>query len=232
MARLACALAEFTDTPAWHHRQAVSGVAPIHAEGLAITGWRQLLSQDGKNLIEAVGAEIDALIRSAEDERADAMGEIISQSNEFISHFMGVLCATPGSHPATLAMMEAASLIAGLTVQHFKMIEDRHRRSQVCAALRPPIEVPGHASYPSGHATQSYLIALCVDAVLAGASAARTGLVVSVLADRIARNREIAGVHYASDSAAGRQLAGNLATVVLAVPSFAALVVRAKAEWV
>ena len=74
---------------------------------------------------------------------------------------MSVLCATPGSHLATLAMMEAASLIADLTVQHFKMIEDRHRPSQVCAALRPPIEVPGHASCPSGHATQSYLIALC-----------------------------------------------------------------------
>lgn len=80
MARLACALAEFTDTPAWHHRQAVSGVAPIQAEGLAITGWRQLLSQDGKNLIEAVGAEIDALIRSAEDERADAMGKFFRRA--------------------------------------------------------------------------------------------------------------------------------------------------------
>ena len=73
-------LAEFTDTPAWHHRQTVSGVAPIHAEGLAITGWRQLLSQDGKNLIEAVGAEIDALIRSAEDERADAKGKFFRRA--------------------------------------------------------------------------------------------------------------------------------------------------------
>jgi membrane-associated phospholipid phosphatase len=37
-------------------------------------------------------------------------------------------------------------------------LPNRPRPSQLSAALMPPIAVPGHASYPSGHSTQSHLL--------------------------------------------------------------------------
>ena len=224
-------LAEFTDTDAWRNRQRQAGQAAPKKNGLYITPWRARLTKGGRELVGAVNDEIDALIRLAEDERADALGEILSQSNEFITHFMSVLCATPGSHPATGAVIEAASFIAGLAAQHFKMLEDRRRPSQVCAALRPPMEVPGHASYPSGHATQAFLIARTLEAVLDGTPSAAAQPVVEALAERIARNREIAGFHYPSDTAAGRELAAQLWDAIENRPLFSAAVGAAHAEW-
>ena len=52
---------------------------------------------------------------------------------------------------------------------HYKAKFNRERPSQVCPALLPPIPVPGHASYPSGHATQAHLMALCVADVVRNA---------------------------------------------------------------
>jgi hypothetical protein len=40
----------------------------------------------------------------------------------------------------------------------------------------------------------------------------------SVLADEVARNREIAGLHYPSDSAGGKDLAGSLLTALKNCP--------------
>ena len=42
----------------------------------------------------------------------------------------------------------------------------RVRPSQLCPALMPPLAVPGHASFPSGHSTQAHLIAECLKLVL------------------------------------------------------------------
>ena len=42
----------------------------------------------------------------------------------------------------------------------------------------------------------------------------------NALAWRIARNREIAGFHYASDSAAGRDLAKDILAVLSGMPQF------------
>src|SRR5262249_40019239 len=56
-----------------------------------------------------------------------------------------------------------------------------------------------------------------------------------VLADRVARNREIAGLHYPSDSTAGVTLAGAITDKILLdreyLPKFTKLVDAAKAEW-
>ncbi len=56
----------------------------------------------------------------------------------------------------------------------------------------------------------------------------------SVLADEIARNREIAGLHYPSDSAGGARLADLLNTTIFtagAVPMFDSAIADAVVEW-
>lgn len=150
-----------------------------------------------------VQTEISNLVTAASDERADALAEILSQSDEFISYFLNMMTASPSAYPATMKVLSIASLVGTFVAMYFKNLYRRPRPSQLCPALLPPIEVPGHASFPSGHSTQAHLMALCMADVLAGTMFDDLW----TLADCIARNREIAGLHYASDTAAGKAFA-------------------------
>jgi len=50
----------------------------------------------------------------------------------------------------------------------------RPRASQLSPSLMPPVDVPGHASYPSRHATESYLLAGILGDVLPAAATTET----------------------------------------------------------
>ena len=115
-----------------------------------------------------------------------------------------MMTAQPGAYPATTKVLSIASLVGTFVAMYFKNSYSRPRPSQLCPALLPPIEIPGHASFPSGHSTQAQLMVLCMNDVFNVLRQHNT-LVDNLwtLADRIARNREIAGLHYASDTAAG-----------------------------
>ena len=104
----------------------------------------------------------------------------------------------------------------------------------------PPIAVPGHAAYPSGHATQARLVAACAKLALPdpndvsglpNPTTVALSAALDVLATRIARNREIAGLHYPSDSGAGAELATFCLDLLKSVQIFKDVVALAKAEW-
>jgi hypothetical protein len=159
--------------------------------------------------------ELTALIRLAEDERPDALGEIIAQNDSFSSYFMAALGISPRTHPNTCLLLQIGGLIGCYGSMHFKNLYQRRRPSQLAPGLMPPIPVPGHPAYPSGHSTQAHLMALCVrEALPAPMVQNRLGVVIDELADRIARNREIAGLHFASDSRGGANLAQSLFDVL------------------
>lgn len=63
------------------------------------------------------------------------------------------------THPYTLGLCKIAETVGFFLAMHFKARFNRPRPSRISHELLPPVEGPGHASYPSGHATQSYLIA-------------------------------------------------------------------------
>ena len=86
----------------------------------------------------------------------------------------------------------------------------RRRPNAVLATIRPVIPVPWHASYPSGHATQAVVIAR----LLATLAPASTGDLME-FAFRVGHNREVAGVHYPSDTSAGFSLGWQLGAVFL-----------------
>ncbi len=158
----------------------------------------------GLNAEAVVADEITQLVTAASDERADALADILSQSDEFISYFLNMMTARPGAYPYTTKVLGIASLVGTFVAMYFKNLYSRPRPSQLCPALLPPIEVPGHASFPSGHSTQAHLMALCMNDVLNGLPQQNTMIDdLWTLADCIARNREIAGLHYPSDTAAG-----------------------------
>ena len=183
-------------------------------------------------------SEVDHLVTAASNERADALGEIMAQSDEFISWFLNTMTARPGAYPATTLVLAIASQASILPIMHLKALYARPRPSELCPALLPPIAVPGHSSFPSGHSTQAHLMALCMTEVLTGLpqQPAMTDILWT-LAGRIARNREIAGLHYRTDSKAGVALAHAILPLLQApLPSgqpscYHRAVLAAKAEW-
>jgi hypothetical protein len=176
------------------------------------------------------------------------MGAILSQDVEFFTDFLAVLTIKPGSHPQTWRVLNIASLIGSFTALYFKDKYDLPRPSQLCPALLPPIPVPGHSSWPSGHSTQAHLMKNCMLRVFAETTTTATPTMLAipaadqvvlksdltVLADAIARNREIAGLHYCKDSDGGARLAYLLDTAILttgAVTLFDDAIVAASYEW-
>ena len=118
---------------------------------------------------------------------------------------------------------------------------NRPRPTQYYPTLYPPLPVPGHSSYPAGHAVIAQLTANVLIEVTAGAGAAspyRNSLL--KLATEIGRNRVIAGFHFWSDIDAG-VTAANMTYQFLSgmtagapVPpnfDFASAINAAKAEW-
>lgn len=75
---------------------------------------------------------------------------------------------------------------------------NRPRPSFVLPAIEPVVAVPGHSSYPSGHATQSIVIAHILSRLKPDFAAQLHNL-----AFKIGVNREVAGLHYPSDTKAG-----------------------------
>jgi hypothetical protein len=168
-------------------------------------------------------SEIEKLVIAARDERADALAEIVAQHDSFADYFFALLTIEPGMYPATSLLINISSIVAAVTVLYYKygvphIYDPRPRPSQVCPALLPPVPVPGHPSYPSGHATEAHLIELVLNDVFSAAGNSNRADAMqydlSALADRIARNREIAGLHYPSDSAAGKKLAQDIHTLL------------------
>ena len=99
-----------------------------------------------------------------------------------------------------LTIGEAIPIIFALKKQH-----DRVRPSALDPTLTPCIEIPGHATYPSGHATQAYLFAYLYSEV----DPANTENYFR-RASEIAIRREEAGIHFSSDTEAGRELARQI----------------------
>jgi hypothetical protein len=156
------------------------------------------------------------------DERRE---EIKAQADQFVSYFFPILMMHQYSHPRTY---ELVSVSSGLTdfIYVFKARFNRARPSQLSPSLQPMIIVPGHPAYPSGHGFQGRLMALLLAEVRPDA---RAELI--AMGDRIAFNREIAGLHYPSDTKAGQSLAEQVLALMKRTPRFQELLADAKAEW-
>lgn len=86
-----------------------------------------------------------------------------------------------------------------------KYKNNRVRPSFITKKLKPCIEVPGHPSYPSGHSIQAYMLANILSDKYPNKKED-----LFRIADKIAKNRELAGVHYRSDTEFGKYLAKKL----------------------
>jgi PAP2 superfamily len=102
-------------------------------------------------------------------------------------------------------------------VKDFKWMFMRARPWTCCgekfeSMLRPHKYYPGQPAFPSGHATVAWVFAY-----LLASPAPNSHLAAEVrdAARGVAYRREVAGVHYASDSEGGRQLAKQMTRLLL-----------------
>ncbi len=130
----------------------------------------------------------------------------------------------------TSELIKAIYRDLGVVVFVFKERFNRVRPSTLAEKTGMKIDttvaIPGHPAYPSGYATGAFTIAYILQEL-----DPKNAKVYQNDAMRIARNREIGGLHYPSDTAAGRLLARQIADSLLANPKFQQLVEAARSEW-
>lgn len=91
--------------------------------------------------------------------------------------------------------------------------------------MRPHPRHPGHPSYPSVHSAEAHTCALPYGQIFPQLEDELLAAAYSV-----ARNREIAGLHFGSATEGGRNLACASVPLLLAVESFDQLLVAARNE--
>jgi acid phosphatase (class A) len=173
--------------------------------------------------------ESEQLLALQADRAQDQIDEIVHQdTNKPFDRFGAIVGATAVTHPRTFALMQAMIPVGLATSMIHKARFNRARPTQVIPGLTSVLTpVPGHPSYPSGHAQQAHMVAAAIIEAASPPPAERQALLDFAWA--IAGNREIAGVHFRSDSIAGRDLAAALRPHVFEV--YADLLEEARAEW-
>ena len=144
-------------------------------------------------------------------DRPEAMGEILNQAQNQQLCFMQLLTMTASSHPKTFFVMKLAARVGEVVMMRLKRHFNRPRPTQYYPTLYPPLPVPGHSSYPAGHAVIAQLTAqvlIEVTTPMAGSPPTPSGTSpyknsLLKLAEEIGLNRVIAGFHFQSDIDAG-----------------------------
>jgi membrane-associated phospholipid phosphatase len=163
------------------------------------------------------------LVAAYADLRADRAAEIVDQRTLPIVFWSSVAGLTAHRHKKTLQLIDLVFSLCVLTEMRFKQIFACNRPVQLSPQIQPMIETPGHGSWPSGHATEAFAVAVLLEALMDAAPGAgnppngsRSHEQLQRLAARIATNRVVAGVHFPVDSAVGRLLGTALAEFLVA----------------
>jgi membrane-associated phospholipid phosphatase len=211
-----------------------SFLAKCEAAGDQLVGfWK---SPDGQSRVKC---ELNALREMMEQYRASYLGEIFDQQDGAPLYWMGLLNLNRGQHPSTFRLINISLRIGELVAMHYKDRFNRPRPSTLVPALVPPFGPPGHPAFPSGHATQSMLMSLCLMAAVGWkrkgskqySNAPPYQKELCWLARRVAVNREIGGFHYPSDTAAGFILAQGTFKLLLKGERFRKVLEVAHREW-
>jgi len=148
--------------------------------------------------------QLDLVVGYA-DLRPDRVSEIVAQLGDPFAFMGSIVNIHPQRMRWTLELLTLALKLANIGVQRMKHALACRRPSDLSPQIQPIIQVPGHASLPSGHANEAFVAAIVLYEVLRSCRRAdtSTGVQLMRLASRIAINRTVAGVHFPVDSVAG-----------------------------
>ncbi|UUX50824.1 phosphatase PAP2 family protein [Nisaea acidiphila] len=170
------------------------------------------------------------------DLRRDRAAEILSQVDGFLEFFAGIGFLHPERTRWTLELLGALLSACFAIEMRIKHSLACRRPVELSAQINPMLQTPGHGTFPSGHATEAFMVAY----VLAELTKAMDEQLSKQIAEtdgeeeeasfrpkriwrqqllrqaaRISVNRVIAGVHYPVDSAAGQVLGKRIADYFL-----------------
>jgi len=172
-------------------------------------------------------------------QRATHAHEIYSQAVNFMRSIWPVLDAFGNLHvPAPkLKTIELLTLLADTLMAPIFQLKTQINRGRpwhefqnfdpMVGFKKNETFYPGHPAYPSGHATVAHAVALVLSEI---APIAPGKDPIQAAAD-VATNREIAGLHFPSDSEAGRVLAKHLFYLFKLDSDVENLMADAKLEW-
>ncbi len=106
---------------------------------------------------------------------------------------------------------------------YHKIKNNRVRPSFLNEKIKPAIDIPPHPAYPSAHAGQSLIVALILSDINPELKESYLKL-----AENIGRNRELAGVHYKSDTDAGQKIAKIYYSKIKNSPNYKAIINKVK----
>jgi len=178
--------------------------------------WKQSIIIPAPPGLEETAKEIEAIKKLRplrEKHQADIDHEI--ELDGIYERFFSVLNAGPYTHPRMAKFMSKVFDDATIVVFYFKDHFNRARPYHYYPEIEATIDPPEHPSYPSGHAAQTYSLAFALAEVFPDR---RTDL--ETVAYKISINREIAGVHYKSDTEAGKTTAMQLVAQMKEQPEF------------
>lgn len=190
------------------------GKAGLHFIELGAKGCTQhhLLALDapGRDLLKG---QME-LVAAYADLRGDRGAEILSQTGLPVPFWAAITGLLEHRHKKSLQLLALAFSLANQVEMRFKQIFAVVRPVELSPQIQPMIATPGHGAYPSGHATEAFIAAHLLSALLRAARKGRkhqagneaTLVQLQRQAYRIAVNRTVAGVHYPVDSAVGRVL--------------------------
>jgi membrane-associated phospholipid phosphatase len=154
------------------------------------------------------------------------MPEILAQAGDASRYWQAMLMFNARSHPWTYQALQMAFHVGRFLAMYYKVQINFPRPSQLSPAILPWIDVPPHASHPSGHALEGMLMSLVLGDVV---PEARKPLL--KLAQRVGRNRETAGLHYFFDTDTGFRIAEEAFPLLMSCASCQEAVREAKKEW-
>jgi len=158
------------------------------------------------------------LVANYAELREDRGSEILSQTTPQVPYWGSVVGLQPHRHKWTLELITLSLLLASDVEMRFKHAFACPRPMELSPQVQPMIDTPGHASWPSGHATEAFTVATVLLALLenANGTGAKFREQLERQAARIAVNRTVAGLHYPVDSAVGRLLGTALGDFLVA----------------
>jgi membrane-associated phospholipid phosphatase len=150
--------------------------------------------------------------------RADRQTEILTQMPNQAAYWGAVIQLQAFRYKWALELVALALLMASDIEMRFKHAFACPRPAELSPQIQSMIPSPGHGSWPSGHATEAYVVATVLLGLLQAAKgdSAKYAEQLERQAARIAVNRTVAGVHYPVDSAVGKLLGTSLGEFLIA----------------
>jgi membrane-associated phospholipid phosphatase len=154
-------------------------------------------------------------LRQYADLRPVRTAEILAQLDTPVPFLGSITFLRAGRSQWTLELLSATFRLAQFVDLRIKHALACRRPIEYSAQVQPIILTPGHGSLPSGHATESFAMAVVLSSLLEASSNTvyhDQSFRVQLLrqAARIAINRSVAGVHFPVDSVAGAVLGVTL----------------------